>query len=211
MKKYLILVLAIPAFLSLPYARQTDMGSLEGVSAADIRSGDVSTKEVLEKSKRIEQERAEAKASGRTPSKRNIGNFSSLGVNYVQVGAAADFLTSSGVTKTGVDARLGFNVNLYKDAGNSGFGVDLYVPLEYTYADISSGYSNEEINMFTFPAYVRPYYAVEISPDFIVKPFVQAGVGGRYSRMDVSVPNMDAWMDGVAFTWAVGGGVDSAL
>ena len=212
MKKHIILVLAISALSSWALAREADRGAFEGVSAEDIRRGDVSTQEILEKMKANSNGSVEAEIpqSGHSTVSLNSA-FSSLGANYVQVGAAADFITMFGSTETGVDARLGLNLNLYKQSDNSGLGVDLSVPLEYMYIDASLAPTSMEVNTFSFPVYLRPYYAFEVTPNFVIKPFVQAGVGGKYSDIDVSVANASAWADGFAFTWAVGGGVEFCI
>lgn len=226
MKNYLTIMIAVSALAASASAMKADRGAFEGVSSEDIRSGAVSSQELQAKAEAEAKSRAEAKAIYGMSSweiSKMSRNFSSLGANYFQLGAGADFVTASGTTKTGVDARLGLNVNLYKENSNSGFGIDLCVPLEYTYVDISEGAavpmigsaSIGSVDQFSFPAYLRPYYAIEISSDFVIKPFAQVGVGGRYSYMDysfdVGIMHGDVSMDGLAFTWAVGGGVEFCI
>lgn len=231
MKTYLTIIIALTALAASASAMKADRGAFEGVTAEDIRSGAVSSQELQAKAESEAKSRAESRVQYAVStdtaswnfSKRGSGSFSSLGENYIQLGAGADFVTASGTTKTGVDARLGLNVNLYKEKSNSGFGIDLCVPLEYTYVDISEGAavpmigsaSIGSVDQFSFPAYLRPYYAIEISSDFVIKPFAQVGVGGRYSYMDysfdVGIMHGDASMDGLAFTWAVGGGVEFCI
>lgn len=218
MKKYLTLIMAISILTPFAYARKVDRGAFEGISAEDIRSGNISVQELQKKADAEAKSRAEARAqhaaenyNGWSSPRRGNGTFSSLGTNYFQIGGAADLVTSEGTTETGVDARIGLNFNLYKEKGNSGFGVDALIPLEYTYVDMSEGIASAEIHSFTFPIYLRPYYAIEVDSDFVIKPFVQAGVGGRYTYMEANIGGFGGSMDGLAFVWAAGGGVELCL
>ena len=181
------------AVASASYAMKADRGSLSGVSADDIRS------------KNVPAELAQSSSCSKSEMVKKSQKFSSLGSNYLQVGAAADLLTSGGNTEAGIDAKIGGNLNLYESKSGSQFGVDLYIPLEYSYIDTSDLVS-EHVNLFTFPAYLRPYYNFDVTEDFSIRPFVQAGVGGRYTYISSIID-----LSGVAFIWAVGGGVEFCI
>ncbi len=216
MKKYLILLFSFISTLSL-FAERANRGELEGVTADDIKSG------------RFEENRNKTFSDNVTEffddaasilvTKEPTKEFSSLGSNYLQVGAGANFLQGfeSGDI-TGIDAKMELNFNVYK---NSNFGVDVLIPLEYTYLEDSNTYPSEEMkeklefNFFTFPIYLRPYYSIEINSDFTVKPFLQFGVGGRYSYYETKgSDSYGSWKsntEGVSFVWTVGGGVEVSL
>ncbi len=137
------------------------------------------------------------------------GDASQFGKNYVTTSAQILSASMGGTgrsvsTELGVGAFIELSFNLYKDEADT-YGVNLALPLAYSWMAGHTSGVRVDIHQFQFPAYLRPYYRFKVSEDLTITPFLNAGVGGLYTYTDLHMYGDDNRLD---FVWGVGGGVE---